>query len=59
MAATLKLNRNIPQHTKSKRIDDIIVQLSLEKIVNTVIGDVEKKGISGTCIVDFCLCIRW
>jgi len=46
-SALLKLPKNLTKKQKLERVEDIISKLSLRKCADNVIGDVQKKGISG------------
>lgn len=47
MSATLRLPESISLEQKTRRVDEIIGILGLEKAKDTIIGTPEKKGISG------------
>lgn len=47
MSALLRLPKNITKEERSRRVDDIIALLNLEKARNTIVGSPLKKGISG------------
>lgn len=46
-AALLRLPRYLTREQKLQRVEEIIVQLGLEECQNTIIGDENRRGISG------------
>ena len=47
MAAKLRLPDDVPLEVKTKKVDDLLALLRLNKAADTIIGDTTMKGISG------------
>ncbi len=47
MSATLRLPTTISAEEKARKVDELIEMLNLGKCADTVVGDVNIKGISG------------
>lgn len=47
MSATLRLGKNVPEAEKQTKVEHTIELLGLQGCADTVIGDVNMKGISG------------
>lgn len=47
MPAILKLGKTLPVEQKMKKVDEMIDMLNLDKCKDTLVGDVNIKGISG------------
>jgi len=46
-SALMRIPNSVPKEEKIKRVDEAIRELGLRKSVDTIIGDVNKRGISG------------